>query len=761
MLKLGPWQADQANYAIIASTGKVELEPLLAKLLWFFLQHPQQIISRQQLSDAVWQQGFVDDNAINRAISDLRKALQHPLLPDSPLKTHHRKGYSLQWDVELQQQFERAHPADHDRQTSAQPYIAQTAAGAARVPAAVAPMSAATPAGGVAQFQLWQRALLGAGLCILLGLLLSAFWPQPASPQSPVAGKLLSAAQNPPVSVQRITRQQGVMTSPLLSTDKSLLAYNQASQMQGAGSQGAVTVRRFDPARSDTEEVNLLLAGELLAVQSWQHGRPVLLVKAINPQKKTCHYRTYDFSAFPAYRQTSLTAQCAPAILLKSLLSPDGQLLYSGVVAAAGPQQGQQQIVQEDLGSGQTRVLAIGQGNLVGISAMNLSPDNQQLAYYAFENVRSGQLYLLQLESGETRRLSSSNQTGMLSQLAFDSDGAYVYAANGLQLLRIATDGSGVQSQPLPAELGAAELTLLDAQRGIVSQLMRPQSGKVQLRTAILSAGGSAKTGVSWFNADSGSVLLPTPAPGQPQRVAYLSDRSGQWQLWLREQDKDRQLTELPVVHSQFNRIEWSADGSQLVFGTSQHVWWYQLASQQLTQLHKDQQIGFPTFDPSGNSLVVQRAVGKQLQLWRIQLPSGQLQRLGLQEGMMPQFEQGQLYYSRNNQLWRFVDGAKADQLIYQHRSNLPWLYQLRHGMVSWVSLEDQRLWQLPLDAPAAADRQPEPLSLPAGGLDAQMLPMLLSSDPNDPTRRYLLVLVRPDLQLYQLQWPAFGSVQK
>ncbi|MBY0417655.1 MAG: winged helix-turn-helix domain-containing protein, partial [Pararheinheimera sp.] len=102
---LGPWTIDASMFALVDAQQERELEPLLFRLLQYFLAHPQRVIARQELADQVWQQAYVDDNAINRAISDLRKVLQHPLLDASVLKTHHRKGYSLQWNAVLQQQF--------------------------------------------------------------------------------------------------------------------------------------------------------------------------------------------------------------------------------------------------------------------------------------------------------------------------------------------------------------------------------------------------------------------------------------------------------------------------------------------------------------------------------------------------------------------------------------------------------------------------------------------------------------------------------
>uniref|UniRef100_UPI004047C96E winged helix-turn-helix domain-containing protein n=1 Tax=Rheinheimera sp. TaxID=1869214 RepID=UPI004047C96E len=102
-----------ADFSINDGAQRKELEPLLIKLLQCFAKEPGRIVSRQELIDTIWQQSYVDDNAINRAISELRKALQHPELPQSPIKTHHRKGYSLQLPPAARptQSGQVAHPA--------------------------------------------------------------------------------------------------------------------------------------------------------------------------------------------------------------------------------------------------------------------------------------------------------------------------------------------------------------------------------------------------------------------------------------------------------------------------------------------------------------------------------------------------------------------------------------------------------------------------------------------------------------------------
>ncbi|MCP4322469.1 MAG: hypothetical protein GY787_11600, partial [Alteromonadales bacterium] len=95
----GPWVFDTSRCLLFTDNFEVELDPLSFKLLKYFIAQGQRIISREELVEQVWQQKFVDDNAINRAISDLRKQLKTKDYKAQVIKTHYRKGYSFQLDV--------------------------------------------------------------------------------------------------------------------------------------------------------------------------------------------------------------------------------------------------------------------------------------------------------------------------------------------------------------------------------------------------------------------------------------------------------------------------------------------------------------------------------------------------------------------------------------------------------------------------------------------------------------------------------------
>lgn len=100
-VKFGAWCLNIKRQIISDGIVEKELEPLLFKILSYLILNQSTIITRQNLIDDVWCQSYVDDNAINRAISELRKILKSPNQAALVVKTHYRKGYSFVPDIEI------------------------------------------------------------------------------------------------------------------------------------------------------------------------------------------------------------------------------------------------------------------------------------------------------------------------------------------------------------------------------------------------------------------------------------------------------------------------------------------------------------------------------------------------------------------------------------------------------------------------------------------------------------------------------------
>jgi DNA-binding winged helix-turn-helix (wHTH) protein len=121
-VKFGYWTLLPKEQTIDDGETKRALEPLVFNILLYFILNNERIVSRQELIDDVWKQNYVDDNAINRAISELRKALKSDKQRGHVIKTHYRTGYSFMLPIELtyfeekiQAEFDTSSPTNNNK----------------------------------------------------------------------------------------------------------------------------------------------------------------------------------------------------------------------------------------------------------------------------------------------------------------------------------------------------------------------------------------------------------------------------------------------------------------------------------------------------------------------------------------------------------------------------------------------------------------------------------------------------------------------
>jgi DNA-binding winged helix-turn-helix (wHTH) protein len=100
-VQFGTWRLSPKSQTITDGEVSKELEPLIYSLLVYLLENHGRIVPKSELVDYVWRQKYVDDNAINRAFSVLRKTLKSENQRAIIVKTHYRKGYSIIVPVEF------------------------------------------------------------------------------------------------------------------------------------------------------------------------------------------------------------------------------------------------------------------------------------------------------------------------------------------------------------------------------------------------------------------------------------------------------------------------------------------------------------------------------------------------------------------------------------------------------------------------------------------------------------------------------------
>src|SRR4051794_8052668 len=68
-------EVDTGAFRVTRGPEAVPLEPKAFDLLVLLLGHPGQVVTKQQILDAIWPRPAVTDNALPRLVAHLRKAL--------------------------------------------------------------------------------------------------------------------------------------------------------------------------------------------------------------------------------------------------------------------------------------------------------------------------------------------------------------------------------------------------------------------------------------------------------------------------------------------------------------------------------------------------------------------------------------------------------------------------------------------------------------------------------------------------------------
>ena len=95
-IQFGHWTFDPDSCRLFNDTTDCKLQPRIAHLLEYFLDHPNQVHSHDKLIHEVWEGRVVSDDSVRQAISTLRQALAVDG-SDRFIKTICKKGYRAEF----------------------------------------------------------------------------------------------------------------------------------------------------------------------------------------------------------------------------------------------------------------------------------------------------------------------------------------------------------------------------------------------------------------------------------------------------------------------------------------------------------------------------------------------------------------------------------------------------------------------------------------------------------------------------------------
>ena len=156
---------DLGKGCLYSGSDEVKLRPKPFEALRYIVERSGRLISKDELTSAVWPDSFVSDNSLAQCFLEIRKALQDD--DQRIIKTVSKRGYLFNVPVEIV----LAHPVEAD-------------------PAVDSPLIVPSPARLPASRHKW----LAGGAALLAVAIAAAFWllaPRPTPPSTPVSMAVL------------------------------------------------------------------------------------------------------------------------------------------------------------------------------------------------------------------------------------------------------------------------------------------------------------------------------------------------------------------------------------------------------------------------------------------------------------------------------------------------------------------------------------------------------------------------------------------
>jgi DNA-binding winged helix-turn-helix (wHTH) protein len=98
--RLGDWLVEPLLNRLSKSGSAIQLELKVMDVLVCLADRAGEVVSRREITDTVWSTGFISDNTVTHAITEIRNALGDDARNPAFIETIHRRGYRLIAPVE-------------------------------------------------------------------------------------------------------------------------------------------------------------------------------------------------------------------------------------------------------------------------------------------------------------------------------------------------------------------------------------------------------------------------------------------------------------------------------------------------------------------------------------------------------------------------------------------------------------------------------------------------------------------------------------
>lgn len=519
---------DSSNLRLTVSGEVRALEPKAFRLLQFLIENRQRVVSKDRILAEVWEGVAVSDNALTRAIAQVRKALDDDPKQPRYIETVPTVGYRFAAEVTVD-----AAPQIY-RSTIAEPTITEPP------PRNAEPVLVARP----------QRRLFAwAASAVVLAA-------------AGIAGVVLVRSRPGPSAIQPspLTTYPGREFNPTFSPDGNQVAFawsgdhddNFDIYVKSIGSETPLRLTT-DPALDAAPQWSP--DGRAIAFERvFSGGRSaVMLIPPLGGPERTLVELHSHWNEGGSATGAMGTAW-----------SPDGKwLAVSGDVGSKGSDR----ISLISVETGEIRPLTQPPSNELGDYMPMFSPDGRSLLFARSPKIDGGYLYRLSLNKdlspvGEPQKLPG---TFSAAQGLWINQGREILFVtfNGGAMFRMPAEGTGspVRVESLGVEVRLSSMGLSHDGRHLAYSAFARNTNIWRLD---LTAKGAAPE--RWIASTKRNVFPQYSPDGR--RIAYYSNRSGDAEIWVSEADgsKAAAITSLRFAGTP----RWSPDGRTISFDSTE-----------------------------------------------------------------------------------------------------------------------------------------------------------------------------------------------
>jgi Tol biopolymer transport system component/DNA-binding winged helix-turn-helix (wHTH) protein len=218
-------EVDERNFSVTKAGEVLPVEPKVFKVLQFLLHHPDRVVRKDELLDAVWNDCSVSESSLTRSVATLRRLLGDDIHEPRYIATVPTVGYRFLFDVQVSVDGAVASSVEAETFDNGQSHVAKALGGSSG--ATVIALEALSDSGSTS------------ALSVAPNSKRRVYWWAPAAVLMVVSALAvvlyLTRSARPPImpTLTRLTWDSGLTTDPALSPVGKLLAY--ASDRSGEG----------------------------------------------------------------------------------------------------------------------------------------------------------------------------------------------------------------------------------------------------------------------------------------------------------------------------------------------------------------------------------------------------------------------------------------------------------------------------------------------------------------------------------------------